>query len=1200
MNRTPLLQATAPQCMKTILASAGVAFVDISYSTEGAVLRTEKEFTQDLNPKQTALWGTTCSRLAPTSNIEWRASGGTTPTCIFRQYPEVPDDWGAFVLVTDGEVHETEVRRLSAVAHKTAHLPTILAIAVEFLPQTIARCNVSVLYSHFVAAQTAALIVVHGERLHVIKAKGEWEDAFGDLPDLQEHTQFSEFPCIDVNALHALSARRKTLQPANTIRLTSGGKDRWLHLDLLLQTTDVGGVREEISDSEMEDVVRMCNSNGRLGEVRKWLDLLSASLNARVATLVDTLVDISDAAPPTDITSLLSSLRLATDDAERDKIRNQLMTGQAAVANASVSAANEARSTMRDARAFVGRALQAVTELQKAGMSATVLGRLSNRAQRADVVRSHDEPLTSFDLDGAPRAECNVMLEPGAVAILIRKVPERFVEDNTADFAIDFPLCTAANSANDVFTPDILGISDGTADKIEESQVSVLAREQTVVAIPIVSLADARNQAAMFRRLCRAFTNGLKLGHVWQIALAAITQAMETKAWASDTQPIGELLHFLGSEIMTHVLIRQGSRLAPHRATLISAAYAECIDKNDFLRDYPLNGTVTCAVALLRWTSTPPAKILACIRVRAHLAIAQQHREWIRAADRVNFAACSPAALWRSIFDVRVGTSGALVPIAGTHQIPTSWHGVLRHESVAQLARFVAFANDPSLKTADDLIVPGMAIVIRAVLATIAHPHISAARACELPLGFHPAVAPEWEPSLVGLTTSDCAKHTLAEWLTWARTPMHPLPPFATPYGPSLIFFYHGRFSGGMVTNMTDGFEWSAVGDESDDDRFERLASHVRMVRKQLLHVEYDYSADGTFVRDKTTSSPLHRAMSDVWAENENLTPLSGEFVAAVVQRIVDRGLGNRANDCLEHDVSMLCHSLARFNRPLPSFLPGRFNESRSVAARLKLELGGRAITEMRAPPPIWVPRDDLRDMLKAADLARKAILDKHAARASTPRAVEVANVKPFNSNQLSHALTKILRHSADQHKLPVRDDGYISLDRVLGVPLFEDRGVTRDDVLALVETDSKLRYGVTDDEEGKLLIRANQGHSLACVLEGKLLTEVRDANELRICIHGTSMSAWNVIQKTSIDAMQRNSIQMAVGLPGDKTVVSGVRSTVDVLIYVDVARAMERGIRFFRSANGVICSPGPIPAACFAQVTRRVDGESLIGTSFA
>ena len=199
MNRTPLLQATAPQCMKTILASAGVAFVDISYSTEGAVLRTEKEFTQDLNPKQTALWGTTCSRLAPTSNIEWRASGGTTPTCIFRQYPEVPDDWGAFVLVTDGEVHETEVRRLSAVAHKTAHLPTILAIAVEFLPQTIARCNVSVLYSHFVAAQTAALIVVHGERLHVIKAKGEWEEKEElSQPGRAVGTKLDTRPCCHV------------------------------------------------------------------------------------------------------------------------------------------------------------------------------------------------------------------------------------------------------------------------------------------------------------------------------------------------------------------------------------------------------------------------------------------------------------------------------------------------------------------------------------------------------------------------------------------------------------------------------------------------------------------------------------------------------------------------------------------------------------------------------------------------------------------------------------------------------------------------------------------------------------------------------------------------------------------------------------------------------------------------------------------
>ena len=43
----------------------------------------------------------------------------------------------------------------------------------------------------------------------------------------------------------------------------------------------------------------------------------------------------------------------------------------------------------------------------------------------------------------------------------------------------------------------------------------------------------------------------------------------------------------------------------------------------------------------------------------------------------------------------------------------------------------------------------------------------------------------------------------------------------------------------------------------------------------------------------------------------------------------------------------------------------------------------------------------------------------------------------------------------------------------------------------------------------------------------------------------------------------------------------------------------MEEGIRFYRSANNVICSPGPIPPRCFAHVMRRKDGKALLSPSY-
>ena len=75
---------------------------------------------------------------------------------------------------------------------------------------------------------------------------------------------------------------------------------------------------------------------------------------------------------------------------------------------------------------------------------------------------------------------------------------------------------------------------------------------------------------------------------------------------------------------------------------------------------------------------------------------------------------------------------------------------------------------------------------------------------------------------------------------------------------------------------------------------------------------------------------------------------------------------------------------------------------------------------------------------------------------------------------------------------------------------------------------------------------------------------------------------------------MARNVINMAVGLPDNPDVKSGIRTNIEVLIYIDVARAMAAGIPFFRSANNVICSPGPIPLEFFAHVVRRTDNAIL------
>ncbi|RKO97075.1 hypothetical protein CXG81DRAFT_12874 [Caulochytrium protostelioides] len=176
----------------------------------------------------------------------------------------------------------------------------------------------------------------------------------------------------------------------------------------------------------------------------------------------------------------------------------------------------------------------------------------------------------------------------------------------------------------------------------------------------------------------------------------------------------------------------------------------------------------------------------------------------------------------------------------------------------------------------------------------------------------------------------------------------------------------------------------------------------------------------------------------------------------------------------------------------------------------------------------------------------------------------------------LSRRLAKVLRHTAASHQITLREDGFVPIQTLLDHRLF--RGDTMEDIEAVVAADAKQRYAIR--EEAPLSdpssttrvkwIRANQGHSVKVEVE---LTPVTDPQQT--VIHGTTMQAWSIIEKEGLSRMKRQHIHFAAGLPSDDQVISGMRSSSSVLIWIDVAKSMADGLSFYRSANGVILSPG-------------------------
>ncbi|KJE92577.1 tRNA phosphotransferase 1 [Capsaspora owczarzaki ATCC 30864] len=204
---------------------------------------------------------------------------------------------------------------------------------------------------------------------------------------------------------------------------------------------------------------------------------------------------------------------------------------------------------------------------------------------------------------------------------------------------------------------------------------------------------------------------------------------------------------------------------------------------------------------------------------------------------------------------------------------------------------------------------------------------------------------------------------------------------------------------------------------------------------------------------------------------------------------------------------------------------------------------------------------------------------------------------------QLSKLLSYILRHGAHKQGVPISPEGFVDVEVLLGFPDF--RAYTVADVRRAVTSSDKQRFAleerITDDNPvARLYIRANQGHTIE--VEALELSPITASEDAPIVVHGTYDAAWDLIKSQGLSRMKRNHIHFAVGLPGASGVISGMRSDVTVLIYLDVARALADGIPFFRSSNNVILSPGlengSIPAKYFSQVRRcknGVAGASLL-----
>jgi RNA:NAD 2'-phosphotransferase (TPT1/KptA family) len=201
-----------------------------------------------------------------------------------------------------------------------------------------------------------------------------------------------------------------------------------------------------------------------------------------------------------------------------------------------------------------------------------------------------------------------------------------------------------------------------------------------------------------------------------------------------------------------------------------------------------------------------------------------------------------------------------------------------------------------------------------------------------------------------------------------------------------------------------------------------------------------------------------------------------------------------------------------------------------------------------------------------------------------------------LDSEHLSKKLSRLLRHrfreSINVYKYLDAypdldkwfDNGWVPVDLCCKcVP-----SLNADIIQYIVFNDKKHRYDlcVMDDVQ---CVRANQGHTV--LVPGLELKEITldDIDSYPLIIHGTYKRCMPAIEKTGLSKMARTHVHFAIGRPGDGNVISGAKSNVEVLIHLDLAKALNAGYKFYISSNNVILCEGDkqgyVPYEFFKQI---------------
>ncbi|KAJ2898700.1 hypothetical protein MKZ38_003751 [Zalerion maritima] len=213
------------------------------------------------------------------------------------------------------------------------------------------------------------------------------------------------------------------------------------------------------------------------------------------------------------------------------------------------------------------------------------------------------------------------------------------------------------------------------------------------------------------------------------------------------------------------------------------------------------------------------------------------------------------------------------------------------------------------------------------------------------------------------------------------------------------------------------------------------------------------------------------------------------------------------------------------------------------------------------------------------------------------------------SDTQISKALSRLLRHQAENAGIKLDKEGYARLDHVLNWGPLKPIGPSVSDIRRVVQNCEKKRFSLKpdpsleprpdeeSDDASHFLIRANQGHSLSLESE-HMLAAVDSSSIPPTVLHGTFFYFWAaILESGGLKKQGRQHIHCTTGTPEDDVV--GIRKDAELTIEIDVAKSMEDGFKWWTSENGYVLTEGNeegmLPLQYFKEVRGRLRDVGIL-----